>query len=191
VLIETNLLRPSRQGKYDAKRFYVRPDRLGDVVAAAAGFAFNAGYGAFADGYGVAVEKDVEGEYAVLKGAGYMLKETSNVKGYARPAKPIELYEFQGCPFCAKGGSSSSSPFPSHHPLAFSPLPCPSPSLLSSSSLLFSSLIFLSPPLPCLFPPSCPSPSHPFPFPPLRFIPSLRFLDFLVLVSAVEGSGSS
>lgn len=65
---------------------------------------FAAGYGAFADGFGVSLTKDEgEGAYAVLKAGGYMLKETSTVGGYPRPAKPIELYEFQGCPFCAKG----------------------------------------------------------------------------------------
>mmetsp|Transcript_30099 Transcript_30099/g.76273 ORF Transcript_30099/g.76273 Transcript_30099/m.76273 type:complete len:339 (-) Transcript_30099:267-1283(-) len=89
-------------GKYDAKRFYVRPDRLADLALCGIGLPLALGFGAFAEGFSVKIEKDVEGEYAVLKGAGYMLKETSEVAAYPRPAKPIELYEFQGCPFCAK-----------------------------------------------------------------------------------------
>jgi len=90
------------EGKYDAKRFYVRPDRLADITLAGLGLPLSLGFGAFAEGYGVSLEKDVEGEYAVLKAAGYALKEKSIVADFPRPAQPIELYEFQGCPFCAK-----------------------------------------------------------------------------------------
>jgi len=30
------------------------------------------------------------------------LMETSDVSKYARPAKPLKIYEFEGCPFCKK-----------------------------------------------------------------------------------------
>ena len=36
-----------------------------------------------------------------LSGRRY-LKETSDVGKYARPAKPLKIYEFEGCPFCKK-----------------------------------------------------------------------------------------
>ena len=42
------------------------------------------------------------GKYAVLGLLGRLLRETSDVGGYPRPAQPIVLYEFEGCPFCRK-----------------------------------------------------------------------------------------
>jgi glutathione S-transferase len=47
------------------------------------------------------VPKDeIPSDQYALEFAGYKLKETSNLG--PRPEKPIEIYEFEGCPFCRK-----------------------------------------------------------------------------------------
>jgi glutathione S-transferase len=50
----------------------------------------------------VAFVDDEPGAYSVLRTGGKMVQETSAVASFPRPAKPLELYEFQGCPFCKR-----------------------------------------------------------------------------------------
>lgn len=88
----------------EPKPFSVRPDKFLDVATAGAVSLLRAGSGAFVQGYKVAfVETDqVEaGEYTFVSAGGKRSKETS-AAFIARPKQPIILYEFQGCPFCAK-----------------------------------------------------------------------------------------
>lgn len=48
---------------------------------------------------------DSKGFRVLLSCAGRKLLETSDTVGtFARPAQPIILYEFEGCPFCRKVG---------------------------------------------------------------------------------------
>jgi hypothetical protein len=85
---------------FDAKKFYVRPDRLKEVVAASVPFLLRAGSGALVHGWNLKIEKDEPSKYAFARFAGYMSVERSSVDDFARPEKPIQLYEFEGCPFC-------------------------------------------------------------------------------------------
>ena len=61
------------------------------------------GGGALAHGYRVEVVKDDDSAvYGVRLPGGNRLQETSSLSSYPKPAQPLILYEFQGCPFCAK-----------------------------------------------------------------------------------------
>ncbi|XP_020598458.1 uncharacterized protein LOC110038039 [Phalaenopsis equestris] len=84
------------------KPFSVRPDRFLDILGASLALPFRLGTGAFVQGYSASlVSKDQipPNEYA-LSIAGFKLKETSRLG--PRPEKPIEIYEFESCPFCRK-----------------------------------------------------------------------------------------
>ncbi len=88
--------------KYDAQRFFVRSDRLKEIVAASFPFLLRLGSGALTHGWRLTLEKDDPSKYAFARFGGYMTVEKSAVSTFARPAKPIQLYEFEGCPFCRK-----------------------------------------------------------------------------------------
>ncbi|CAN1277368.1 hypothetical protein LINPERPRIM_LOCUS16304, partial [Linum perenne] len=86
----------------EPKRFAVRPDKGMDIAGAALALFFRFGTGVFLDGYSVSfVDKDEipSGQYA-LELFGKKVKETSKLG--PRPEKPIEIYEFESCPFCRK-----------------------------------------------------------------------------------------
>ena len=88
--------------KYDAQRFFVRSDRLKEIVAASFPFLLRLGSGALTHGWRLTLEKDDPSKYAFARFGGYMTVEKSAVSTFARPVKPIQLYEFEGCPFCRK-----------------------------------------------------------------------------------------
>ncbi|KAI4318825.1 hypothetical protein MLD38_032490 [Melastoma candidum] len=84
------------------KRFGVRSDKLFDVLGASLALFFRLGTGVFVSGYSVSIASGNEippGQYA-LDLAGIKFKETSKIG--PRPEKPIEIYEFESCPFCRK-----------------------------------------------------------------------------------------
>ncbi|XP_020694315.2 uncharacterized protein LOC110108143 [Dendrobium catenatum] len=84
------------------KPFSVRSDKFLDILGASLALPFRLGTGAFVQGYSASlVSKDQipPNEYA-LSIAGFKLKETSRLG--PRPEKPIEIYEFESCPFCRK-----------------------------------------------------------------------------------------
>ncbi|KAF7804289.1 putative thioredoxin-like protein [Senna tora] len=86
----------------EPKRFAVRPDKSTDVLGASLPLIFRFATGVFVSGYSVSlVPKDQfpPGQYALEVG-GYKVKETSKLG--PRPEKPIEIYEFESCPFCRK-----------------------------------------------------------------------------------------
>lgn len=62
------------------------------------------GSGALGAGYSISFPPAEKGTYAVAEIAGRAIKETSKASTFNRPAKPLELYEFEGCPFCRKVG---------------------------------------------------------------------------------------
>ncbi|KAI3854060.1 hypothetical protein MKX03_030240 [Papaver bracteatum] len=69
-------------------RFAIRPDRILDVLTASLGLIFRLGTGIFVSGYSASFVSRNEippGDYAFEIGE-----------------KPIEIYEFEGCPFCKK-----------------------------------------------------------------------------------------
>ncbi|KAJ4802304.1 Glutathione S-transferase 2 [Rhynchospora pubera] len=86
----------------EPKRFSVRPDRLLDIIGASLALPFRLGTGAFVLGYSVSfVSQDAIPSTQYAMGfAGIKLKETSKLG--PRPEKPIEIYEFESCPFCRK-----------------------------------------------------------------------------------------
>lgn len=55
--------------------------------------------------YSINIEQetiDNRQDYSILSAFGYRVKESSNMNFKQRPQTPIELYEFEGCPFCRK-----------------------------------------------------------------------------------------
>ncbi|GBF89778.1 hypothetical protein Rsub_02948 [Raphidocelis subcapitata] len=85
----------------DPKRFTVADGQLLNIASAAFPFLIRAGTGGFASGYSTGLKED-DGTYGVVKVSGRSVAESSKVSTFKRPAKPLELYEFQGCPFCRK-----------------------------------------------------------------------------------------
>lgn len=84
------------------KRFLIRPDKFLDILGASLALLFRLGTGAFVLGYSVSLvsgNKIPSSEYA-MGVAGFKLKETSRLG--PRPEKPIEIYEFESCPYCRK-----------------------------------------------------------------------------------------
>ncbi|KAF3441651.1 hypothetical protein FNV43_RR15566 [Rhamnella rubrinervis] len=86
----------------EPKTFGVRPDKTGDIFGASLALFFRLGTGVFVDGYSATFIPKNEfppNEYA-LEVSGYKVKEASKLG--PRPEKPIDIYEFEGCPFCRK-----------------------------------------------------------------------------------------
>ncbi|XVF76196.1 hypothetical protein PTKIN_Ptkin13bG0247400 [Pterospermum kingtungense] len=86
----------------EPKPFTVRPDKTWDIVGAALALFFRLGTGVFVSGYSASFVSENEippGQYCLQLG-GSKVKETSKIG--PRPEKPIEIYEFEGCPFCRK-----------------------------------------------------------------------------------------
>ncbi|CAA7033987.1 unnamed protein product [Microthlaspi erraticum] len=86
----------------EPKRFGVKSGKLFDVLGAAVGVLFRFGTGVFVSGYSASfVSKDeIPADQYALRIGGITVKETSKLG--PRPEKPIEIYEFEGCPFCRK-----------------------------------------------------------------------------------------
>lgn len=86
----------------DPKKFGVAPGQLLNVASAAFPAVTRLLCGGFVAGYKSSFPKD-DGGYAVAQVGGRKVFETSDrVASFPRPAKPLELYEFEGCPFCRK-----------------------------------------------------------------------------------------
>ncbi|XP_016184747.1 uncharacterized protein LOC107626388 [Arachis ipaensis] len=86
----------------EPKRFAVRPDKTAEVFGAVLPLLLRFATGVFVAGYSFSfVSKDEipPNQYA-LEVSGYKVKETGKLG--PRPEKPIEIYEFEGCPFCRK-----------------------------------------------------------------------------------------
>ncbi|EKX35174.1 hypothetical protein GUITHDRAFT_43846, partial [Guillardia theta CCMP2712] len=57
---------------------------------------------AFASGYSIGIKKDVPSSYSVFRFGGFMVSEESATSSFPRPALPLQIYEFESCPFCRK-----------------------------------------------------------------------------------------
>jgi len=86
----------------EPKRFYVRPDQYASIAGAALPFAMRLGTGAMTHGYGLGLAKNDEALYSVFRTGDQMLVESSKIAELKRPAEPLIIYEFEGCPFCKK-----------------------------------------------------------------------------------------
>ncbi|TKY53096.1 anaphase-promoting complex subunit 7 [Spatholobus suberectus] len=86
----------------EPKRFAIRPDKTNEVLGALLPILFRFGTGVFASGYSFSfVSKDeIPPDQYALEINGYTVKETAKLG--PRPDKPIEIYEFESCPFCRK-----------------------------------------------------------------------------------------
>ncbi|OMO68358.1 Thioredoxin-like protein [Corchorus olitorius] len=86
----------------EPKAFSVRPDQTLDILGASLALFFRVGTGVFVNGYSSSVVSENEippGQYCLQVG-GNKVKETAKIG--PRPEKPIEIYEFESCPFCRK-----------------------------------------------------------------------------------------
>lgn len=74
----------------------------GSVAGAALAPVLRAGTGIFCQGYSASLVPNDDAQYAVTRVGGRMVLETSTVASLPRPTLPLQLYEFEGCPFCRK-----------------------------------------------------------------------------------------
>ncbi|KAJ9695094.1 hypothetical protein PVL29_010542 [Vitis rotundifolia] len=93
---------PSNFKPPEPKPFSIRPDKVYDILGASLALIFRLGTGVFVSGYSASFvsESEIPPDEYILEIAGYKVKETSKVG--PRPEKPIEIYEFESCPFCRK-----------------------------------------------------------------------------------------
>lgn len=86
----------------EPKPFSIRPDKVLDILGASLALLFRLTTGVLVTGYSVTVvpSKEIPSDQYALGFAGFKLKETSKVG--PRPEMPIEIYEFESCPFCRK-----------------------------------------------------------------------------------------
>ncbi|KAH7855388.1 hypothetical protein Vadar_024275 [Vaccinium darrowii] len=84
------------------KPFSVRPDKILGILGASLALIFRFGTGALVSGYSASfvAKNEIPPDKYALEIAGFKLKETSKLG--PRPEKPIEIYEFESCPFCRK-----------------------------------------------------------------------------------------
>ncbi|KAL3532098.1 hypothetical protein ACH5RR_005619 [Cinchona calisaya] len=84
------------------KPFSVRSDKFLDILAGSLALIFRLGTGAFVSGYSASFvpKNEISSDQYALEIAGFKVKETSKLG--PRPEKPIDIYEFESCPFCRK-----------------------------------------------------------------------------------------
>ncbi|GLC45000.1 hypothetical protein PLESTB_001745000 [Pleodorina starrii] len=85
----------------EPKRFTVADGQLGEVASASLPALLRLGSGGLCLGYSVSLVDD-DGKYTLAKVGDRKVAETSQIATLKRPAQPLELYEFEGCPFCKK-----------------------------------------------------------------------------------------
>lgn len=88
----------------EPQKFGVADGELTNVLTASGSFVTRVVSGALCEGWTPTVVEGSppEGQYTLGELGGRWLKETSDVAKFPRPAAPIKLYEFEGCPFCRK-----------------------------------------------------------------------------------------
>ncbi|XP_012072967.1 uncharacterized protein LOC105634688 [Jatropha curcas] len=99
---ETSFTAPPNFKPPEPKPFAIKSGQFLNILGAAPALFFRLGTGVFVNGYSASFVSKNEippGQYA-LEVAGYKVKESSKVG--PRPEKPIEIYEFESCPFCRK-----------------------------------------------------------------------------------------
>ena len=82
----------------------VADGELANVLTASGSFDGRAVSGALCEGWTPSIVEGAcpPGTYTLGEVGGRYIKETSDTHKYPRPTAPIELYEFEGCPFCKK-----------------------------------------------------------------------------------------
>ncbi|MCO5605794.1 hypothetical protein L7F22_059978 [Adiantum nelumboides] len=87
----------------EPKHYNIRSDKLLDILGSSLAVPFRFGSGALTQGYKASWIPEAEfppDTFSSFNIAGRKLLETSSLG--ARPTKLIEIYEFEGCPFCRK-----------------------------------------------------------------------------------------
>eukprot|EP01025_Chloroclados_australasicus_P042744 TRINITY_DN4546_c0_g1_i1.p1 TRINITY_DN4546_c0_g1~~TRINITY_DN4546_c0_g1_i1.p1 ORF type:complete len:325 (-),score=12.46 TRINITY_DN4546_c0_g1_i1:220-1194(-) len=74
---------------------------LPDVLSASLPLLSRLGAGAFTLGYSSSIVAD-KGQYSILKVGGQAIKESSKAAQCKRPELPLNVYEFETCPYCKK-----------------------------------------------------------------------------------------
>ena len=86
-------------------KFYVDKRNYGAILPASLPIVFRLGTGALISGYKVSIEPETEAnkdKYTFLSALGYRISEGTKSNFKNRPKKTLEIYEFEGCPFCRK-----------------------------------------------------------------------------------------
>lgn len=86
-------------------RFSVDKSVLKDIIPSVFPFVLRLGTGALISGYKVSIVEETDenkNDYTFLSALGYRLKEETSKPFINRPKKLLEVYEFEGCPFCKK-----------------------------------------------------------------------------------------
>ncbi|KAJ3671357.1 hypothetical protein LUZ60_007436 [Juncus effusus] len=99
---QNEALPPSGFKAPEAKPYSVRPDKQWDIFTATLPLFFRAGNGLNVLGYKATLVKpeEIPSDQYALKVGENKLRETSKLG--PRPEKPIEIYEFESCPYCRK-----------------------------------------------------------------------------------------
>ncbi|CAD7699431.1 unnamed protein product [Ostreobium quekettii] len=103
----------TKEGEYNGpepKRFAIAEGNRVAVLTAAVTTIMRFGSGALTKGYKASIDKTPEGfsGYAFVSGNGRQVNESSKVAEFPRPNQPLEIYEFEGCPFCRKAREAVS-----------------------------------------------------------------------------------
>ncbi|KAL6575013.1 hypothetical protein OROMI_012298 [Orobanche minor] len=98
----TSISAPANFKAPKPKPFSVRPDKIFDILGASLALISPLSTSVLVSGYSVTVVpvNEFPSDQYALGFAGYKFKETSKIG--PRPEKPIEIYEFESCPFCRK-----------------------------------------------------------------------------------------
>lgn len=84
----------------EPQKFTVTEGQLGNVLSAAVPLVLRLGTGALINGWKPSLVDDDGQGYSLLRVAGKKLAEASNLG--PRPAQPIEVFEYEGSPYCRK-----------------------------------------------------------------------------------------
>ncbi|CAL5004717.1 unnamed protein product [Urochloa decumbens] len=88
----------------EPKRFAIKEGQQGSVLGASLAIPLRLGTGVFVLGYSPSLvsKSEIPSDQYALELGGWKVKEESKIGQCKRPEKPIEIYEFEGCPFCRK-----------------------------------------------------------------------------------------
>jgi len=102
--VEKTLLEKLGIAEADAepKTFSIRPSQFWDIVTSSFNFIPRLGTGAFGDGYKIEIIPRDESKYTIFSFGDYQIEETCAAPVVTSRYQPIQIYEFEGCPFCRK-----------------------------------------------------------------------------------------
>ena len=112
IPVATGLAPPRQNFQVNTPTRFKINGNLAGIVLSSLTLALRAGSSALVGGYSVKLEpsEGKEDKYSILQAAGYRVSE-SGLTRTRRPKKMLELYEFEGCPFCKKVRALSHLPY--------------------------------------------------------------------------------